>query len=255
MSLLESDQGSNTDVDYVAYVREKFKMAPEAVVDPALAKSKYEADEYIKMLTLQKDEMREMYMQQKAQYDARASLEEMIDKIPSRDTATTPPATTQPSTDLATMKKMMADELASYEKKKTADANLKYVKDQLREKLGSNFASTLRNKMDELDLTPEEMDALAARSPKAFMRTFGLDTPVPKQNFQTPMASSTRTTEFKPTTQERNWDYYKELKRTNPTAWLDAKVQQQMYDDSQRLGDRFATDDFNRFDERLPTIG
>lgn len=258
MSLLE-ETPSNT-IDPVAYVREKFKIAPDAYIDPALAKSKLESDEYIKMVNRQKDEFRELndqyhaeILKLKQELADRASLGDMLNQERTREQPQPTPANIQPSIDFD---KEFEKRLSAYERKKKADENLTIVKAQLREKLGSDYVSTLRNKMDELELSVEEMDALAARSPKAFMRTMGLEDQAPKgPAYQSPMSSTVNTTGFRPKTEVRNWDYYQELKRKDPRAWMDAKVQQQMYDDSQKLGAAFATEDFNKYNERIPNLG
>lgn len=249
MTLLENEDST----DPVEYVRKKFNLAADAHVDPALAKSKLEADNYIKMMEKQKDELATSYLQLKADYEARAKLEELIDQIPSRDSATNPNANnTKPPQDPIDIDKLVDAKLSSYEKKKKADENLKIVKDQLREKFGSNYAQTLRNKMDELDYTEAEMDALAARSPKAFMRAIGGEEPLKKDSYQSPMSSTYKSDNFSKKEEVRDWDYYQKLKETNPRAWLDPKIQSQMYHDSQRLGARFATEDFNKYNERIP---
>jgi len=249
MTLLED----NDQTDPVEYVRKKFNLAADAVVDPILAKSKLESDNYIKMMEKQKDELAESYLKLKADYEARAKLEEIADQLASRESATNLNAnTTKPTIDPQEIEKLLDSRLSAYEKKKKADENLKIVKDQLREKLGSNYANTLRSKMDELDLSEAEMDALAARSPKAFMKTIGLDETPKRDPFQSPMPSTYKSDNFSKKEEVRNWDYYQKLKETNPRAWLDPKVQTQMYHDAQKLGASFATEDFNKYSERLP---
>src|SRR5262249_34863084 len=145
----------------------------EETINPALAKSKLESDKYVEMIIKQKDELADSYLKLKADYESRAKLEELIDQIPSRETPQSTPNANIKTFDPDEIDKLVEAKLSSYEKKKKADENLKIVKDQLREKLGNNYASALRNKMNELDLSEAEMDALAARSPKAFMKTIG----------------------------------------------------------------------------------
>jgi curved DNA-binding protein CbpA len=247
-TLLEDDH-----LDPVAYVREKFKLPADAVIDPALAKSKYEADEFIKMKNAQFDTLSADYQRLKADYDSRASLEELLTKAQIREPEPqlTPNANkTQPSQSID------RDEVAKlyqdFKRQEKADANLAEVKQILKEKLGSKVSEVLRTKMDELELTQEEMDRLAARSPKAFMRTMGLeDQPTRQPNFQTPPASTYNSATFKPVTEKRTWSYYQDLKAKDPKAWLDPKIQTQMYHDAQRLGSDFGDGDFAKYDERL----
>ncbi len=106
--------------------------------------------------------------------------------------------------------------------------------------------------MDELELSEDETYSLMARSPKAFANTFGLETKPMQQPFQAPPASTYKS-DFKPTAsgQERDWNYYMDLKEKDPKAWLNPKVQTQMYHDAQRLGSKFATGNFNDYEERI----
>jgi curved DNA-binding protein CbpA len=249
MSLLDNDP-----IDPVAYVKEKFKLAADAVVDPALAKSKYEADEFIKMKNAQFDTLSADYQRLKADYDARASLEELLTKAQNfREESPPPNANTSKPTqpDLSEIERLVESKLTAREKQRLADENLKKSKELVREKYGSKSTEFLRNKMEELDLTEEEMNAWAARSPKSFIRTLGLDDPAPQQSFQTPPASRYNSAQFKPTTEKRTWSYYQDLKAKDPKAWLDPKIQTQMYHDAQRLGAEFGDGDFNQYDERL----
>ena len=245
-TLLDDDQ-----VDPVAYVREKFKMAADAVIDPALAKSKYEADLTIKMKNAQFDTLSADFQRLQADYNARASLEELLTKAQSREEPPTPNANQTKPVDLSEIDKLVEQKLSSREKQRLADDNLKKSKELVREKYGSKSTEFLRNKMEELDLTEDEMNAWAARSPKAFIRTLGLDDPKPQQSFQSPPSSQYNSAQFKPTTEKRTWSYYQDLKVKDPKAWLDPKIQTQMYHDAQRLGADFGDGDFNQYDERL----
>lgn len=246
-TLLDDD-----NVDPVAYVREKFKLAADAVIDPALAKSKYEADVTIKMKNAQFDTLSADFQRLKADYDSRASLEELLTKAQTRESnADTQDANKQQppqSIDRNEVAKLYQD----FKRQEKADANLAEVKQILKEKLGSKVSEVLRTKMDELELTQEEMDRLAARSPKAFMRTMGLeDQPTRQPNFQTPPTSQYNSATFKPVTEKRTWSYYQDLKAKDPKAWLDPKIQTQMYHDAQRLGSDFGDGDFAKYDERI----
>ncbi len=247
MTLLDEDK----EVDPIAYVRDKFKIAADVPIDANLAKSKLESDKYIEMVVKQKDELANDYLRLKADYDARAKLEELLNQRQPQDNANnTQNATNQPF-DPAEIDKLVDRKLTAREKQRIADENLKKAKEMLREKLGNNYTNTLRSKMEELDLTTEELDAMAARSPKAFMRTLGLEDQPVRQTFQTPPSSQYNSATFKPVTEKRTWSYYQDLKAKNPQAWLDPKIQTQMYHDSQRLGADFADGDFNTYNERL----
>ena len=234
------------DAKAIEYVREKFKLAPEVHVDPSLARGKYESDEFIKMKNRQFDQLSEDYLRLKADYDARAKLEELLDKRQVSEERDPPPNANKPGIDPAELEKIFESRINAHERKKTQEENVKRAKELARETLGSNWQSTLKNKMDELELSEDETMSLMARSPKAFANTFGLQTKPNQPSFQAPPMSSVKTDNFKPNAkgQERTWSYYQDLKKSNPQAWLDPKIQTQMYQDAQRLGESFADGDF-----------
>jgi hypothetical protein len=247
--LFEEDDNLPGPVDEakaIEYVREKFKIDPSVTIDPSLAKSKYEADEYIKMIVRQKDELASDYLKLKADYDARAKLEELLNQRQLPEEREHNPNANKPGIDPSELKQMLQSELSSYKKQERAEDNVKRAKELAREALGSNWQSTLKNRMDELELSEDATIAMMAQSPKVFAQAFGLQTKPQQQSFQAPVSSSQRSDNFKPKVQgqERTWSYYQELKKTNPQAWLDPKIQTQMYQDAQKLGDAFADGDF-----------
>jgi len=73
-----------------------------------------------------------------------------------------------------------------------------------------------------------------------------LDTPVQRENFQSPPRSDNRTGSFTPQgPKERTWAYYQELKKTNPKVYYDPKTQVQMHHDAVALEEKFKDGDFN----------
>lgn len=245
--MIIDDEDKN--VDPIAYVREKFKIAPEVPVDPELAKSKYEADEYIKMVVRQKDELKTDYLKLKSDYDARAKLEELYGQLkqPQEEDDHTP---VQPALDETKLETLIENKFKGYQAKQKAQENEDLVKSKLKEQFGNKYTEVLKNKMDELELTSEELTSLAQRSPKAFFRTLGLDAPK-SDPFQAPPPSTYRSSNTPRQEEQRTWSYYQKLKETNPRAWLDPKIQTQMYQDSQKLGSAFADGDFNQYNERI----
>jgi hypothetical protein len=161
----------------------------------------------------------------------------------------------QPGYNPDDLKKLMRQELSSYERQQRSAENVKKSKELARETLGSNWQSTLKNKMDDLEIGEEETYSMMESNPKVFASTFGLQTKPGQSSFQAPPTSSQRSDTFKPTTNKatagRTWSYYQELKKNNPQVWLDPKIQSQMYKDSQELGEAFADGDFGNINASL----
>ncbi len=112
--------------------------------EKALARSKAEADEFIKFKNKQFDQLSESYLKLKADYEARAKLEELIDQIPTRDNRELPNANNQPGIDPKDLETLIESKFTSYEKKQRQEENVKKAKELAREKLGQRWSSALK---------------------------------------------------------------------------------------------------------------
>ena len=70
------------------------------------------------------------------------------------------------------------------------------------------------------------------------MKTLELDSQPAQQAPNLPRTQA-RPSTFAPTSQKRDWNYYQQLKKENPRAYLDPKIAIQMHDDAIALGDDF----------------
>jgi hypothetical protein len=111
---------------------------------------------------------------------------------------------------------------------------------KLKEKYGNNYQAPLSEQVQELGLTPETLNQRARTEPQLLIRALGLDTPVQQNLFSAPPRSGQRNDNFAPKAAPvRDWNYYQELKKTNPKLYLDRKIAIQMHDDAVALGDKF----------------
>jgi hypothetical protein len=81
------------------------------------------------------------------------------------------------------------------------------------------------------------------KSPEAFFRVMGLERRKPSDPFQAPPQQRAANDNFAPKVQRRDWNYYQELKKTNPLMYLDPKISVQMEKDAQELGAAFGLPD------------
>ena len=213
-----------------------------------LAKGKAEADRYVEMIIKQKDELANDYLKLKADYDARAKLEELLDQRTPAKEEHTP---SSPSPKEVDFDSLIEKKISERERQRQREENINKTKQMLKEQLGSNYSRKLQEKLNELDLSEDEAFAMASRSPKALIRTLGLDSQPSLNNmFQTPPTSQVRASEFRPKTEQRTWSWYQDLKAKDPRAWLDPKIQTQMYHDAQALGSAFGDGDFVKHDNK-----
>lgn len=211
----------------------KFKSPEE------LARGKYQSDLYIKELERQKDELRSDFLAASADAKSKANLEELVTRLTKNQGDNQPPVDNvqKPSVELKDIESLVSNKLQEYQTTTKQLENFNFVKDKLTERYGSNYNSALKQQMDELDLTVDELENLARTKPKFLIKTLGLDKEPTLDTFQAPPHSSQRNSNFAPTTKKRTWSYYENLRRTDPKVYHDPKTSVQMYNDVVTLGE------------------
>lgn len=213
-----------------------------------LLNAKIESDLYIRTLEKQKDELRQDYIRAQENAQASANLQDLIDRLNTQ----TPPQTPTPPLNENTAqydpeeaRKIARMEIAEAKLREQENANLSQVHNKLREKFGANTASLLREQANTLGLSDKDVNELAKKSPEAFFRMMGLQDQPRENNFMAPPRNGLRNDSFAPKVQKRDWTFYQNLKKENPSLYWEPKTQYQMHQDSQKLGDAFETGDFN----------
>jgi hypothetical protein len=206
-------------------------------------KAKIDSDLYIKTLERQKDEMRQMYLQQSEELKAKAKFEELIDrfeKAPKDLQVASPPANEdQPKFNPDEYRKIASETFQEMERSKIESDNFRKVQNKLQDKYGSNYANVLKDQQTTLGLSDTDVNTLAKKSPEAFFRMMGLNEQA-RESFQTPPRGSQRNDSFAPKgAPKRDWNYYMEMKKSNPKVFLDPKIQVQMHNDAIELGEAF----------------
>jgi hypothetical protein len=224
----------------------KFKSEKE------LAKGKYEADLYIKTLERKFDQLREDYVKLDTDYKTREKLEELMDRInkPNQSSNEQPLVNDRdkrPSLDPEQIENIFSKKLQEYELSKKQTENLNAVKVRLKEQLGTNYQAALKQQIEDLGLTEDDVNALAKKSPAAFFKTLGLDQLPQQESFQPPPRSTQRNDSFKPKGADvRDWDYWQNVKKTDPKRYYTPETNIQMLKDYEDLGPKFETPDFKR---------
>jgi len=212
--------------------------------DPeVLAKGKLEADSHIEQLERQLSEMKEDLGKQDY---AKQLLDELQNKaadpttanaaMPNNNTGGTSEGNTNPSLSEDDLKSLVEKTLSAREKDGLVKQNLSIVDQELEKSYGTEAKATVQKKADELGISIERMQEIAAESPNAFFSLIG----EPKKNFNPMVQGSVRTEGVNmQTSTERNWAHYQNLRRSNPNEYYTPKVQQQLMEDKMRLGDSF----------------
>lgn len=143
--------------------------------------------------------------------------------------------------DTGDVEKLVEEMLERKERAQAAQSNMKTVRETLIGKYGDNAAAVVREKASELNMTTEEMDAVAASNPTAFFRLMGENT-----------GSQSSSSMFNPTVNsdalnfnsdpkiEKGWSHFREMKKKNSAEFYSARVQNEI----NQLADKYGSDVF-----------
>jgi hypothetical protein len=226
-----------------SFVQKLVEAKGENWKDPeVLAKGKLEADGYIKTLEDQLAQMREDMKKQ----DYQAQILEQLQNKATESTAVNNgvpnnngdinPQNTTAGIDEETLKSLVEQTLSQREKDNTVQQNLSQVDKELESSFGTEAAATVQKKAQELGMSMDRLRDIAAESPSAFFTLIGQ----PQKTFSPMVQGSVRTEGVNmQASAERDWSYYQKLRRENRNLYYSPKVQQQMFQDKARLGEKF----------------
>lgn len=259
----QTDLSPNTDVDFVAELTgpgKKFDMSKypdaEAILKHPLfqdvAKGKYLADHTLDFKIKEFDKLAEDFTKERQNALTGQRLQELLDKYdqlgnqPQSDH--TPQAPTEkPTIDPNEIENLFDRKFQERELQRKRTENYNLVVNKAKERFGNNYETRLREQMKELDMSPEEANALARSNPKTFNRLFGLDQEPQTEGFQTPPRSDARSDNFSPKHTLRTWSYYQQLRKDKPDLYYTPKIQSQMLRDADTLGTKFQDGSWNAY--------
>jgi hypothetical protein len=221
--------------------------------DPvALARGKMEADILIESMKRENAELRSDFLKAKEETVASTKLQELIDQLNAKMLAAsnsennhnTNEGNNVPAFKAEDLDKAVEAKLNAFERQRKEQANFNEVQTKLKEQFGDSVGSVLSQKMTELGLDKEDIDALARKSPKGFFNTLGLSESTKVDPFAPPK-SQLRNDSFAPKTQDRTWSWWQDFRKKNPTLYHDPKHTSMRHSDLIRLGNAFKDGDFN----------
>lgn len=211
-----------------------------------LARGKFESDRMIAFKNKEFDDLRTSYLELLEQNKAGPKLQELLDRLndqqlTSRETPPSNEDTKSPAMDYKEIESLVSRKIQETEMSRKQEANFNVVKNKLIERFGNNYKNSVKQHMDELGLSDDDVNALARKSPTAFFKTMGLEDKE-TESFQAPPRNERRSDNFVPKgSEKRNWAYYEKLRKAEPKVYLDSKTQTQMYKDALEFGDAFYT--------------
>jgi hypothetical protein len=244
-SLPAIDPNKNYLNEYVGEGK-KFKTVED------LAKSKFHADTYIPLLERRLDQYEADRAAMKKEIDTRQSIEEIVNNLIKKQTTTTQPLTPEskvesvvnaPTLDPTKIDELVSTKINEWDVQKRQTANVAEVKAKLKERFGERFQDVLKDKADELGVSPSFLNNLAKDHPSVLYKTLGLDQKVQAIN-NNPLTTTTR---FAPTGEKkRTWSYYQEMKKNQPDIYNNPRTALQMQRDAIELGDAFQDGDYHK---------
>lgn len=236
MDLFQDDQNSKeqpsqTDNYFDQLVGEGKKFKD----NEALARGKFESDEFIAKLTREMREMRE-------ELDKKSTTEELIDKLRSsgvvQNSAGTPHIETpiEPNREIVDVKKQVAEILNSERQRQIAENNVALVRSELEKSWGDNISYKLKLKAKELGVSEQFLASTAETQPKAFLKLV-LDSARPSDP-DIPR-SSVNSNQFAKRENVKNYKYYQQLRKDNRSLYFNPQTQVEMHKAAQTLGEDF----------------
>lgn len=210
--------------------------------DPeVIAKGKLEADAHIANLERQLAEMREDLG--KEEYSKKL-LDALQNKAGSTSPNTVAPkdnnsASDEPNTTAEAdvdVESLVEQTLAKREREAKVAQNIASVEQALTESFGTEARAMVQQKAQDLGLSIERMQELAAESPQAFLSLVGS---APARESNADLSSAKNTVSGFNNVGRKDWNYYQNLRRTNPNQYYSPKIQNEMMKSLSDMGDKF----------------
>ena len=208
----------------------------------SLAKGKYEADVHVSNLERQIAELRE-------DIDQGAKLSELMElvreqnKPAPKDPDKSPVVPSDTSSGQMTedeLKSLIETHVSERDKQSLKARNLAEADKALSTKFGEGAGRVLNDRAAGLGMTVEDLKAVASENPKAFFRLMGMDGSNQATDSGTLLGGAQRSEggEIKGAS-TRDAAFYKEMRKKNKAAYYMPKVQMQMMQDAESMGEAF----------------
>jgi len=208
--------------------------------EEALARAKWESDQFIKKVTAENEQMRK-------ELATRMTLEEFWEKTKTTqsktneddgDTLRREPVAQTNAPKPEDIVEMVRRELTEEKTKSQKAQNVEYVRQELTKTWGPDFSEKLARKAAELGSTPEFLGSMAETQPKAFLALMvGQPTGKPATNdYVPPRSAVTSPTQIG---NQRNFAYYEKMRKENSNLYWTPRVQNEIYKAAKELGEDF----------------
>lgn len=233
----ETNGESNSTENFIeALVKEK----GEQWKDPnVIAKGYAASQEYIAKLETELRAAGEAKTQEQFMEEVMKKLDERRTpavREPSSNSNSTNSETDQSNMSVDKIKELVKETLTSTEMERTSAENLRETDRQLSEMFGTEAEATVEKRRAELNMSKEDLAALAQKSPTAFLTLMGK---APQKESNTTVSSTVNTSSLSQNSGKRNFNFYNELRKTDNKTYRSTRIQNQMLQDRIQMGDDF----------------
>lgn len=236
MSLLGNDESNHEEsvVDRLVGEGKKFKTIEDAL------KGKIEADEFIETLRaenetlkaekLKQDHAKELLEKLQAKQDPPPVVAPPVNNDPAGSENSTNTPEEKNEVDLEALVEKVLSERDSRTK---AQKNVDAANAALTELYGDKASEIVKQKAEELGVSVRFLEDTAANSATAFLRLIGAE--IKQVNKSSNPNTTVRTESFDLThSDERDWNFYKNLRKTNPSLYRSSRIQKQLIADADK---------------------
>mgnify|MGYP000586731689 CR=1 FL=1 len=238
------DQTGSVD-DTKNYLEELVGEGKKYKDEAALAKAVAHANAHIQRLEQEQAGLREDLGKRLTLEEAVAKMTEAAaPKAPSENAGVTTPLVPDQSANVSEIKQGMTPEeileivnqkINETENQRTRSQNLSLVKSELEKTLGSSFPAALISRAQELGVTKEFLDDLAATHPKVFLEMVNPQKSGSSGN--APPVNQVNSAAAPGVSNKRDQAYYTNMRRTDPNRYWSGANQSQMHKDAREMGD------------------
>lgn len=209
--------------------------------EEALARGKWESDQFIAQLQAEQAELRK-------ELATRMTLEDFWEKTHQNTKTNEEPSEPRSGEPKAQVNAPTKEEIAELVRRELSEAttqsqkvrNVEYVKNELTKTFGPNFSEKLRQKAEELGSSIEFLGSMAETQPKAFLTLMtggGVSTTPPVHNDSPPRSQMRTTLDSGP--KGKTFKDYERMRRENPNLYWSPSTQQEIFKAARELGEAF----------------
>lgn len=211
---------------------DKTRYKSELEMYQAIAKGKALADRTVDFKNKEFDELREEFLKVRAENIAKDKWEELLKTKGQQQTNQEPDHTNTghtPSIKPEDLQPLLKKELAEMRAQEKEAENMQKVESRLRERFGENARNILRDKMNALNISDEDVKFLAKKSPDAVFNALGLNDK--QETYQAPPRGNLRSDNFTNQGELRDYVFYDKMRREDPKKYFSEKMSVQRMKD------------------------